>query len=183
MAGKRKISDFNSIYIMRKVLVLLFMYLACYQSVLAQKLIEKGKRKPAPEFTLRSLEGSKVSLSQLKGKVVYIDFWASWCGPCLAEMPSSKKLRESALAKEVTFVYISIDSREDKWKNAINAKDVKGINLISLNGNEDGLGDKYDFPYIPRYVLIDKKGNIADFDAKRPSDKGIEKDLQTLLTE
>lgn len=168
---------------MNKIAFISFLMILLYFEASAQKLIDKNKRKPAPEFTLRSVEGNKVSLSQLKGTVVYLDFWASWCGPCLAEMPASKKLRESSLVKEVSFVYISIDSREDKWKNAINAKQIKGVNLISLNGSEDGLSDKYEFPYIPRYVLIDKKGNIADFDAKRPSDKGIEKDLQTLLEE
>lgn len=146
-------------------------------------LVEKSKRKQAPTFTLRSIDGKKVTLAELKGKVVYIDFWASWCGPCMGEMPASKTLRESEVGKKVTFVYISIDSKEDKWKAAVSAKDIKGYNLISLNGMEDDLANKYQFPYIPRYVLIDKEGKIADDNAKRPSESGIVKDLQALLAE
>jgi thiol-disulfide isomerase/thioredoxin len=152
-------------------------------SFAAPNLVDKAKRKAAPNFTLRSIDGKKVSLSDLKGQVVYIDFWASWCGPCLGEMPASKKLRESEVGKKVTFVYISIDSKEDKWKAAVASKDIKGVNLISMNGMEDSLGDKYQFPYIPRYVLIDKQGKIADEDARRPSENGISKDLETLLSE
>lgn len=165
------------------VVLLLALSLTSFVAVASPGLIDKTKRKAAPNFTLRSIDGSKVSLSDLKGKVVYIDFWASWCGPCLGEMPASKKVRESETGKKVTFLYISIDSKEDKWKSAVASKDIKGVNLISMNGMEDNLGDKYQFPYIPRYVLIDKQGKIADDDAKRPSENGITKDLESLLSE
>ena len=136
----------------------------------------------APGITLNDINGKKVSLSDFKGKVVYLDLWASWCGPCLYEMSHSQdvkaKYRENP---EVVFLYISIDSDQDAWKRMVKKKNIHGIHLNSKGGKEDDVINKFKANTIPRYILIDKNGNIADDNAKRPSDPAVIDDIEALL--
>ncbi|WP_342648520.1 TlpA disulfide reductase family protein [Mucilaginibacter sp. CSA2-8R] len=126
-----------------------------------------------------TLTNQPVTLSKLlaiKDTVLYVDFWASWCMPCLQEMPASFKLRQALKSKAVTFCYISIDKKGDSWKNK--SKD------IDLTANSYWLPDieKSAFAFdlkiqsIPRYVII-KNGKIIDRDAPRPSDKNLKQVL------
>lgn len=140
--------------------------------------------KPAPDFKLENLEGGQTSLSDFKGKVVYLDIWATWCRPCLEEMKKGKKLKEAfSDNKDVVFLYVSIDSDAEKWKKYVKSNNIHGVHLISREGNEDQLRDRYALEYIPRFVLIDKQGNIVQFNAKYPSDPtgNTEADIKALL--
>jgi thiol-disulfide isomerase/thioredoxin len=145
------------------------------------------ERPVAPDFTLENAEGVKVSLSDYKGKVVYIDFWATWCGPCLAEMPHSKKLREKFAGNDsIVFMYVSVDNADniDGWKSVVKKKNIVGVNLISRNGGEEErVGERYGLQYIPKFVLIDKKGRVANFKAPSPSDPKAEQMIKQLLAE
>jgi thiol-disulfide isomerase/thioredoxin len=145
------------------------------------------ERPVAPSFTLDNIDGKKVSLSDFKGKVVYIDFWATWCGPCLAEMPHSKKLREKFAGNEnIVFMYVSVDNSdsEDNWKAVVKKKDIVGVNLISRNGGEEEhVGEHFGLQYIPRFVLIDKTGKVANFEAPTPGDSKTEELIKKLLAE
>jgi peroxiredoxin len=140
------------------------------------------KGKAAPDFKLENLEGGQTSLSDLRGKVVYLDIWATWCRPCLEEMKKGKKLKEAFTdQKDVVFLYVSIDSDVEKWKNYVKGNNIHGVHLISKEGVEEKLLERYDVPYIPRFVLIDKEGNIVQYEAKPPSDASIEADIKALL--
>jgi peroxiredoxin len=146
------------------------------------KGIQEVYGKPAPNFKLDNLDGGKTSLSDLKGKVVYMDIWATWCRPCLEEMKKGKKLKEAfADNKDVVFLYVSIDKEEQKWKNYVKSNHISGVHLISREGTEEGILERYDVPYIPRFVLIDKEGNIVQYEAKAPSDVSLVQDIKALL--
>jgi len=135
------------------------------------------------ELGLKTLEGKSFSLSDLKGKVVYIDFWASWCGPCRQMMPFSKKLHEGLTdqqKKQITFLYISIDANEDAWKKAITDLGIEGTHAISPGNWSSKICSYFQINSIPRYMIMDKKGNIVDFNAKRPPDPALLDDLLKL---
>lgn len=135
---------------------------------------------PAPDFTLTDIRGRKISLKDYKGKIVYIDFWATWCSPCVAEIPKAKKLEEEFKSKDVVFIYISIDHNEATWRKIIGEKQMKGIQLISIGGFNSEIAQIYKLNGVPSYILINKAGIIINCDAKRPSN-GAKQDIEKLL--
>ncbi len=142
-------------------------------------------QKPAPSgFSAKTLEGKTVSLGDFNGKVIYIDFWASWCGPCRQQFPFAKELKEKFTEKEkkkIVFLYISIDENEESWRGAIEKLEIHGFHTISPGNWSSEACKFFKISSIPRYMLIDKTGNIADENAKRPSDEKIYDDIIELL--
>ena len=145
------------------------------------EVLKRGN--PAPDFEYESLEGEMVSLSSLKGNVVYIDVWATWCGPCIKEFPDSRALKEKFKdAKDVKWVYISIDNANarEKWKKTVARHKLKGIHLFSAGGWDASIAKLYQITGIPRYILVDKAGNIYDSNASGPSSDDIYDKIQKL---
>lgn len=146
---------------------------------------------PAPvpaedKITFTDLDGKKVSLDDFKGKAVYIDFWASWCGPCRAMMPFSKQLHEQLDAtakKNLVFLYISIDANQEAWKKGIQDMEIKGVNVISPGNWNSEVCRYFQIGGIPRYMLMNKKGEVVDFNAKRPNDPALLQELLRLAGE
>jgi len=139
---------------------------------------------PVSNFRAVDLEGKQVGLDQFKGKVIYVDFWASWCGPCRQQFPFAKTLHDKFTAKQLkqlVFLYISIDDNVDKWKKSIESLGIKGYHTLSTGGWGSEAARAFGLSSIPRYMLIDKKGNIADANAKRPSSEEIASDITKLL--
>lgn len=102
-------------------------------------------------------------LSENKGKVIYIDIWATWCGPCIKAMPDSKKLMEKLKEKNVSFVYICIESKEYLWKRFVSEFDLGGGQHYLMDTNQsEFFRTTMDVQGIPEYFIIDKLGNIVD---------------------
>ncbi len=131
----------------------------------------KMKGKPSPEFNdYENADGSKTSLKDLRGKYVYIDNWATWCKPCVREIPYLKKLEEK-YGDKIHFVSISLDKPQDhnKWLDMIKEKGMKGIQLFA--GEDQSFAAAYHINSIPRFIIIDPQGNVYNPDAPRPSEK------------
>lgn len=124
----------------------------------------------APNFTYASLAGDTLSLSDFKGKLVYVDVWATWCGPCVGEQPAMKKLQERFKNEEdVLFLAVSIDSTPDPWKKMVEERALGGVHLYAPGAWGASIIDDYMIDGIPRFILVGKDGNIVDVDAARPS--------------
>ncbi len=138
-----------------------------------------GKGEPAIPFDGTTPDGTKVSLGDFKGKVVLVDVWATWCGPCIAEIPHLKKLEEEMAGKDVVFISYSIDEMKDlaKWKDFVTAKKLGGVQLIGDAGFKSPVCTAYKITSIPRFMVFDKNGRIVSVAAPRPSSP----DLKTLL--
>ncbi|WP_405609506.1 TlpA family protein disulfide reductase [Polaribacter sp. Asnod1-A03] len=147
------------------------------------KLKALAEGSPSPTFTdYENNAGGTTSLKDLKGKYLYIDVWATWCGPCIAEVPSLKKLEKEYHNKNIEFMSISIDKIKDheKWQKMIVDKELKGIQLFADNNWESKFVEDYMIKGIPRFILIDPKGNIINANAARPSDQKLVEKLESL---
>ena len=138
---------------------------------------------PAINFTGTDINGKTVSLSDFKGKVVYVDVWATWCGPCIQESPHFERLLEEYSGKDVVFIGISVDVAKDKpkWETFLKEKGARGVQLFGGNGWDSEVAKYYQVNSIPRFLLFDKNGNIVSIDAPRPSSAEIKVVLDAQL--
>ena len=127
------------------------------------------------ELMLSTVRDTKISLAQIiekhKGKVLYIDFWASWCSPCIEALPDLEKLKTSYKNKSVIFLQVSIDDNIFLWKKAHSKyKCIDSLSFVITNRNTSQFIDKYKLQTIPRYMIINKNGEISENDAPKPND-------------
>ena len=126
------------------------------EAIKAALILQPGQ--PAPDFTLHDLDGQAVSLSQFKGKVVLLDFWASWCSPCIADLGTLRKIKAQVAAQPVVFLNVSLDENEAAWKQAIAKHAIKGVHVRS----EQVARADYNVGSLPRYYLVDAQGLIVE---------------------
>ncbi|MGR3809038.1 TlpA family protein disulfide reductase [Jiulongibacter sp. NS-SX5] len=158
-----------------------------YYDVVAAKEEELAKQKQEVERleqnlpNIMDLNDKTFTFDKYKGKVIYVDFWASWCGPCRAEFPASREMHANLSSKEkkkIVFLYISIDEDLDKWRAAV---EKLGLDEFGENGHSYEVSTKYKVKSIPRYMIIDQKGNVVNDNAPRPSNSETLPQLLELL--
>ena len=137
----------------------------------------------AIDFTYPDKDGDDVSLSDFVGSVVYVDVWATWCGPCRAEMPFLHELEAEYSDKNVTFIGVSVDEDKNRqaWLDMMVDKDIKGVQLFADGWSQ--ITKAYAINSIPRFMLFDSEGNVSNLDADRPSSEEIRPTLDALLVE
>ena len=135
------------------------------------------------DFNYENFDGGMTSLEGLRGKLLYIDVWATWCSPCIKEMPALKELVKEYTNKDIEFVSISIDSKNDyeKWRKMVPEKNVGGIQLYDAEGLNSDFMKAFSVGLIPRFMMIDSEGKIITAKAPRPSSEDVRKFIDSHL--
>ncbi|MDO7852311.1 TlpA family protein disulfide reductase [Hymenobacter convexus] len=126
-------------------------------------------REQAPAFRLQDVAGKAVALQDFRGKVVYLDFWFSGCGPCLAQAPAAQRLNQRFKGKDVVFLYISTDAVVETWRASIVSHKLDGPNTVHLLDPEGRAFRAYRAQGYPTYFLIGRNGELLQRAAPRPS--------------
>jgi len=166
---------------MRNLIVVLF----CFILISACSTSDDGKvlAGPAPDFMLEDISGQPLSLSDIRGKVVIVDFWATWCGPCVMSIPELVDLQEKYKAKGLVVLGISVDDDKVSKEELLAFKKKMRIIYPILRANnkvfEDYFGRTSGFS-IPTLFVIDREGKVRDrFVGFKPG--AVEKSVQSLL--
>lgn len=164
----------------------LFAYVESNYQQNHESFMKLGKGKPSPVFiNYENFSGGTTSLSDLKGTYLYLDIWATWCGPCKREIPSLKALEKEYHGKNVKFVSISVDNVDgrrgshESWLKMVKEENLGGVQLFADKDFSSDFIQAYNINSIPRFILIDPNGNIVDSNTLRPSDPN----LKSLFTE
>ncbi|UYW02187.1 TlpA family protein disulfide reductase [Flavobacterium agricola] len=162
---------------MKKKFILLSFILLSAVTVAQTKFNET-----ALNYKMELLDGKtqtfKKILNKYKGKTVLIDVWASWCPDCIKGLPKLKELQ--AQHPEVVYLFLDLDKTQDKWKAAIEKYDIKGEHIYAEGGMKSEFGQAIKLDWIPRYILINKKGDIEVFRAITADNENLETTLNKL---
>ena len=147
----------------------------------ASELYEAKKGERAIDFTCPDANGKMHSLSDYKGKVVVVDVWATWCGPCRAELPHLKKLEKAMEGKDVVFIGVSVDEKKnyEKWKKFLVEEQLPGVQLFADGWSK--ITKDYKITGIPRFMVFAKDGSIVESHAPRPSDPSLQDMIESEL--
>lgn len=130
--------------------------------------------RPAPDFEMTGTDGKICHLSDFRGKNLYIDVWATWCGPCCREIPYMEKLAEHYRKKRnIEFISVSLDKDLKAWKRKLREDKPQWKQFVCPENFQSALARKYGINGIPRFLFIDKEGKIITVDAPRPSHERI----------
>jgi len=145
-------------------------------------LLAKGNESPIFK-DYKNFKGGTTSLSDFKGKYVFIDVWATWCTPCKVQIPFLEELEKEYAHQNIEFVSISVDFDKDydKWKKMLAEKELSGHQLFADAAFKSEFVKAYNITGIPRFILIDPNGKIVDYDAPRPSDNENVKKLLSVV--
>lgn len=127
-----------------------------------QKAIKQSVGAPAPNFKLMDNLDRMVTLSSYDGQVVLLNFWASWCRPCMSKMRIMQPLEEELKSKGVVFMNVSLDRNQEDWKQALERENFAGVHLIADDDINSKIASDYEVRILPQYFLINKDGNFAE---------------------
>lgn len=161
-----------------RILTLCICLLGAFATVNAQEKEGLKAGDKSPDFKYLDINGKEVSLADLKGKYVYIDVWATWCGPCKAQIPHLKELEKKLHGKNIVFVSISCDKDKGAWETMVKEQKLDGVQLHT--GGDQSFMNAYAIKGIPRFILLDKEGKIVNPNMTRPNNPETEKVLTAL---
>ncbi|MET4107562.1 TlpA disulfide reductase family protein [Hymenobacter sp. UYP22] len=138
-----------------------------------RQLLAEGQHlqpgQPAPAFTLLDQKGQPVSLTDFRGKVVYLDFWGTWCAPCRQELPAAARLARHFAGRDVVFVSIAVNDPEKKWQQVVAAEQLTGLKQVQLRSPDATVPTAYHVWEYPTYLILGRDGHIRLTNAPRPS--------------
>jgi thiol-disulfide isomerase/thioredoxin len=140
-----------------------------------------GKGEPAFDFSGKDAQGNTIKLSDFKGKLVYVDVWATWCGPCKYEIPYLDTLETDYHGKNIVFISYSIDEDYDAWIKFVPEYHLQGVQIIGEKAWESKLCKDYKIMGVPTFMLFDTEGKIVSVKMTRPSDKKTRETFDSLL--
>jgi len=143
------------------------------------KRLEKGQ--PAFDFSGKDMQGNTVKLSDFKGKYVYVDVWATWCGPCKYEIPYLDTLETDYHGRNVVFISYSIDEDHAAWMKFVPEKNLQGVQIIGEKAWESQLCKDYKIRGVPTFMFFDPEGKIISVKMTRPSDKKTRETFDSLF--
>ena len=135
---------------------------------------------PAPDFVAEDLAGNEIVLSELRGNVVLIDFWATWCPPCIAELPNVKRIYRRNKDKDFRVLGISLDSELPELEAFLKGSDIEWPQIFEEAVPQGSIADAYGVEYIPATYLLDRNGIIRYVDLR---DMELERAVAKLLNE
>ncbi len=150
-----------------------------FKSHFSEAKLELSSKEPIHKLNELTVLDSVVQSN--KGKVIYVDFWAPWCGPCMREIPHSKRLKKNLNSNEVVFVYLACKSKEKNWKTAISKAKMEGVNIRLSSADYELLRRRYKIEGIPHFLLFGKDGKLLNKHAPRPSSDQILSCIKQLL--
>lgn len=171
-----QLKEFEALYDSRFITDPFFKNIISFEHVKLKKFMANQVTDGANLITIKSSVAKNVIdtiLTKYKDKVVYIDFWAPWCSPCMFEMPYSKFLQKEFKNRDVIFLYLANRCSEESWKATIANDKLTGEHILLTDDQFKVLSAEFGISGIPHYVLIDKKGNIVSKSAARPSQKEL----------
>jgi peroxiredoxin len=162
----------------KAIIMISIITLALFAGCTSKDKDKKGATAAAPDFTLQDMSGKKVRLADFRGKVVLLEFWATWCPPCREEIPTLERLHRQYGSKGLTILAVALD--EGGWDGVKSFAAERKIGYTVLRGTED-VSAKYMVRLIPAMFLIDKQGNIKKQYMGGGRDEAVEQEIKALL--
>lgn len=131
----------------------------------------------APDFVLLDQNQEAIKLKNYRGKVVYLNFWATWCRPCMDKMEALKAIQTELENQDIVFINVSLDRNEQVWRKVIENRQFKGIHIVASGELNAEIAKAYEITVLPRYFIINKTGNFV----KNPRSNDLEEIRKTLL--